>query len=150
MTMSRGCNKVSRTIPPMSDSTCRANSEIWWLSTPCRSATSLVSRLANSPVRRSAKKPGDISSSLANSSRRSRGDDLLADDAQEIRLDVVQDRLDGKEHHQHDRDLVEQTAVGPHEGRVEEIPDRDGKGEPDDAAQHEREAWPIRVVRDAV
>ena len=68
---SRGWSHVSSTTPPTSERIWRANSEIWWLSTPWSKPMSEVSRLVSSPVRRSAKKPGGISSSRANSSLRS-------------------------------------------------------------------------------
>ena len=71
VSVSFGCSQVSRMTPPTSERICRANSETWWLSTPCSSPTSEVRRLVSSPVRRSAKKPGGISSSRANSSFRS-------------------------------------------------------------------------------
>ncbi len=58
-------------MPPRSASTCRANSEIWWLSTPWSRPMSTVSRLVSSPVRRSAKNPGGIASSRAKRPRRS-------------------------------------------------------------------------------
>jgi hypothetical protein len=71
VTVSLGCISVSRTTPPTRARNCRENSAIWWLSTPCRRPMSVVSRLVSSPVRRSAKKPGGISSRRSNSSRRS-------------------------------------------------------------------------------
>ena len=66
-----GWSQVRRMMPPTSARTWRENSAIWWLRTPCRRPMSVVSRLVSSPVLRSAKKPGGMSSSLAKSSSRS-------------------------------------------------------------------------------
>ncbi len=100
---------------------------------------STVSRLVSSPVRRSAKKPGGISSRRREELAPEPGHRLLAGRAQQVGLDVVEHRLHGEQRHQAERDAVEQRAVAAHERGVEEVADDHREGEAGHAAQHQRD-----------
>ena len=109
---------------------------------------SAVSRLVSSPVRRSAKKPGGISSSRANSSAPEPGHRPLADGAQQVGLGVVEHRLDAEEHHQAERDAVEQRPVVLHERGVEQVAHDHREGEAEQRAGHQGQRWRAPASRD--
>ena len=113
----------------------RENSETWWLSTLWsrpdvhrEPAGELARATVGEEARRHLEQPGE---QLAPEPRHR----LLADRAQQIRLQVVEHRLRAEQRHQAERDAVEQGAIAVHEGGVEEVPHHHRKREAREAAQ---------------
>ena len=78
-------------------------------------------------------------------------DHALAGGREEVSLREVEQALDGEQAHQPERDAVEQRAVVPHEGGVEEIPDDLREREADRGAcgeAHRRDEEPPAVRPD--
>ena len=65
------------------------------------------------------------------------GDDALSSRAEEVDLHEVENRLDGKEEQEPDRDPIELPAIRAHERRVEQMSDDERKDETDARARGE-------------